>query len=157
VSVLAFSTLPSSAAATSQLHCLELDRRLKFEAGRAHYFAAAGAVARGVIRTHGGFLAPYIVFCAFCAGYSAVSGSLVSWGSAAAAGSGIPEIKTYLNGVHVPGKPTDICSTHGATGSVPLRSLVVLHRGRYDFLLFHPGVPSMAMALWMRPTIGVTT
>ena len=64
----------------------------------------AGAVARGVIRTHGGFFAPYVVFCAFCIGYSAISGSLVSWGSAAAAGSGIPEIKTYLNGVHVPGK-----------------------------------------------------
>ena len=67
--------------------------------------AAAGAAARSVIRTHGGFFVPYIVFCTFCIGYSAVSGSLVSWGSAAAAGSGIPEVKTYLNGVHVPGQP----------------------------------------------------
>ena len=48
---------------------------------------------------------PYLVFCAFCVAYSSVSGSLVAWGSAAAAGSGIPEIKTYLNGVHVPGDP----------------------------------------------------
>ncbi len=48
---------------------------------------------------------PYLVFCAFCVAYSSVSGSLVACGSAAAAGSGIPEIKTYLNGVHVPGDP----------------------------------------------------
>lgn len=35
-----------------------------------------------------------------CAG---ISGALVSFGSPLAAGSGIPEIKTYLNGVHVKG------------------------------------------------------
>ena len=64
---------------------------------------AADAAARSVIRSRGGFIVPYLVFCAFCVAYSSVSGSLVAWGSAAAAGSGIPEIKTYLNGVHVPG------------------------------------------------------
>ncbi len=36
-----------------------------------------------------------------CAG---ISGALVSFGSPLAAGSGIPEIKTYLNGVHVKGE-----------------------------------------------------
>ena len=67
--------------------------------------------ARSVIRSQGGFVVPYVVFCAFCVAYSSVSGSLVAWGSAAAAGSGIPEIKTYLNGVHVPGKPM-VCQQH---------------------------------------------
>jgi H+/Cl- antiporter ClcA len=32
-----------------------------------------------------------------------VSGSLVAWGAPLAAGSGIPEIKVYLNGVRTPG------------------------------------------------------
>lgn len=32
-----------------------------------------------------------------------MSGSLVSWGAPLAAGSGIPEIKTYLNGVRIRG------------------------------------------------------
>ena len=43
------------------------------------------------------------MFTAFCLGYSALSGALVSFGAPLAAGSGIPEIKTYLNGVHVRG------------------------------------------------------
>lgn len=64
-------------------------------------FTAARAAIRA---SNSGFFWPYTVFCLFCVGYAAVSGSLVSWGSAAAAGSGIPEIKTYLNGVRVPGK-----------------------------------------------------
>lgn len=62
------------------------------------------ATTRAAIRvSHSGFFWPYTVFCIFCIGYAAISGSLVSWGAAAAAGSGIPEVKTYLNGVHVPG------------------------------------------------------
>ena len=51
----------------------------------------------------GGVWKPYAVFMAFCLGYSALSGALVSFGAPLAAGSGIPEIKTYLNGVHVRG------------------------------------------------------
>lgn len=67
-------------------------------------FSAARAAIRA---SNSGFFWPYTVFSLFCVGYAAISGSLVSWGSAAAAGSGIPEIKTYLNGVHVPGmEPT---------------------------------------------------
>ena len=63
----------------------------------------------------GGVWKPYAVFMAFCLGYSALSGALVSFGAPLAAGSGIPEIKTYLNGVHVRG------AAHSRTHA-PLRS-----------------------------------
>ena len=55
---------------------------------------------------HGGFWAPYLTFLAFCLGFAALSGALVSFGAPLAAGSGIPEIKTYLNGVRIRGKNT---------------------------------------------------
>lgn len=51
---------------------------------------------------------------AFCLGYSAVSGALVSFGAPLAAGSGIPEIKTYLNGVHVRGAALSITACTAA-------------------------------------------
>jgi chloride channel 7 len=56
-----------------------------------------------VIRGRGGFWAPYLTFVTFCVGYSGVSGAIVSFVAPLAAGSGIPEIKTYLNGVHIKG------------------------------------------------------
>ncbi len=62
-----------------------------------------GAVKR-VIREHGGFWGPYVTFLAFCLTYSGISGAIVSFIAPMAAGSGIPEIKTYLNGVHVRGE-----------------------------------------------------
>ncbi|KAK9843640.1 hypothetical protein WJX81_000756 [Elliptochloris bilobata] len=58
---------------------------------------------REAIKAGGGFWAPYAVFMAFCLGFSGLSGALVAFGAPLAAGSGIPEIKTYLNGVHVRG------------------------------------------------------
>lgn len=39
----------------------------------------------------------------FCVAYSGISGAIVSFIAPLAAGSGIPEIKTYLNGVHIKG------------------------------------------------------
>ncbi len=36
--------------------------------------------------------------------FAAVCGCIVAWGAPLAAGSGIPEIKTYLNGVRIPGE-----------------------------------------------------
>ncbi len=36
-------------------------------------------------------------------GYATVAGCLVSFVEPLAAGSGIPEIKTYLNGIHIKG------------------------------------------------------
>ena len=61
-----------------------------------------GAVA-GVIRDRGGFWLPYLIQLAFCMGYSGLSGAIVSYLAPMAAGSGIPEIKSYLNGVHIKG------------------------------------------------------
>ena len=61
-----------------------------------------GAVA-GVVRDRGGFWLPYLTQLAFCMGYSGLSGAIVSYLAPMAAGSGIPEIKSYLNGVHIKG------------------------------------------------------
>ena len=57
-----------------------------------------------VIKNEGGFIAPYMTFITFCVGYASIAGCLVSFGAPLAAGSGIPEVKTYLNGVHIKGK-----------------------------------------------------
>ena len=56
-----------------------------------------------VIRDTGGFWGPYLTFIMFCMGYASIAGCLVSFGAPLAAGSGIPEVKTYLNGVHIKG------------------------------------------------------
>ena len=62
-----------------------------------------GTVKR-VIREEGGFWVPYFAFIAFCLFFSFIAGCMVAFGAPTAAGSGIPEIKTYLNGVHIRGK-----------------------------------------------------
>ena len=51
----------------------------------------------------GGFWAPYATFVSISIGYAIVAGSLVAFVEPLAAGSGIPEIKTYLNGIHIKG------------------------------------------------------
>lgn len=51
----------------------------------------------------GGFWAPYATFVSISVGYAIVAGSLVAFVEPLAAGSGIPEIKTYLNGIHIKG------------------------------------------------------
>ena len=60
------------------------------------------------ISVHGGFAAPYAAFSLICACYAAIAGALVSYAAPLAAGSGIPEVKTYLNGVHVKGTCSDM-------------------------------------------------
>lgn len=62
-----------------------------------------------VIVSHGGFWAPYMVWLVFTMGYSALSAYLVTFWAPLAAGSGIPETKTYLNGVHIKGESA-ICT-----------------------------------------------
>lgn len=61
-----------------------------------------GAV-RTVVRQQGGFWAPYFTFVPICLMFSGIAGCMVAFGAPTAAGSGIPEIKTYLNGVHIRG------------------------------------------------------
>lgn len=56
-----------------------------------------------VVSHHGGFWAPYMVWLVFTMGYAALSAFLVTSYAPLGAGSGIPEIKTYLNGVHIKG------------------------------------------------------
>ncbi|KAK9808763.1 hypothetical protein WJX72_003174 [[Myrmecia] bisecta] len=74
-----------------------------------------------VISSHGGFWAPYFTFIAICLSLTGISGCLTSYGSPLAAGSGIPEIKTYLNGVHIKGLlglKTLVCKLTGVTCSM---------------------------------------
>ena len=66
-----------------------------------------------VIRDRGGFWAPYLTFITICVSYASVAGCLVSFGAPLAAGSGIPEVKTYLNGVHIKGE----CSGRSITAT----------------------------------------
>lgn len=56
-----------------------------------------------VLTQYGGFWMPYLTFVGIAVMYATISGSLVSYVEPLAAGSGIPEIKTYLNGVHIKG------------------------------------------------------
>ena len=64
-----------------------------------------------VVANHGGFWAPYMVWLCFTMGYAALSAYLVTSFAPLGAGSGIPEIKTYLNGVHIKGlRPARCCA-----------------------------------------------
>ena len=63
---------------------------------------------KSVVRDTGGFWAPYIVWLCFTMGYAALSSYLVTTFAPLGAGSGIPEIKTYLNGVHIKGTPASV-------------------------------------------------
>ena len=51
----------------------------------------------------GGFWAPFATFVSISIGYAIVAASLVAFIEPLAAGSGIPELKTYLNGIHIKG------------------------------------------------------
>ena len=51
----------------------------------------------------GGFWGPYAAYLAISLLYASVAGCLVSFVEPLAAGSGIAEIKTYLNGIHIRG------------------------------------------------------
>eukprot|EP00931_Biecheleriopsis_adriatica_P069607 TRINITY_DN4342_c0_g1_i3.p1 TRINITY_DN4342_c0_g1~~TRINITY_DN4342_c0_g1_i3.p1 ORF type:complete len:715 (-),score=132.07 TRINITY_DN4342_c0_g1_i3:60-2204(-) len=56
----------------------------------------------GIIEDGGGLGFTYLVFLAYRLGLASIAGSLVCFVEPLAAGSGIPEIKTFLNGVCMP-------------------------------------------------------
>ncbi len=58
---------------------------------------------KSAVASDGGFWPPYLAFLFFNMGFSALSGCLVAFVAPLAAGSGIPEIKSYLNGVRLKG------------------------------------------------------
>jgi len=64
----------------------------------ARYLRVLRAAAGGA-----GFWKPYFVFVSMAAAFATVAGALVSFVEPLAAGSGIAEVKTYLNGVHIRG------------------------------------------------------
>ena len=51
----------------------------------------------------GGFWAPFATYTSISLGYALVAACLVSYVEPLAAGSGIAEVKTYLNGIHIKG------------------------------------------------------
>ena len=51
----------------------------------------------------GGFLSPFCMYVGISLLYASVAGALVSFVEPLAAGSGIAEVKTYLNGIHIRG------------------------------------------------------
>ena len=59
----------------------------------------------------GGFWAPFATYTSISLGYALVAACLVSYVEPLAAGSGIAEVKTYLNGIHIKGLLTvRVCS-----------------------------------------------
>ena len=61
----------------------------------------------------GGFMAPFCMYLGISCLYATVAGSLVSFVEPLAAGSGIAEVKTYLNGIHIRGLLT-VCALFAA-------------------------------------------
>lgn len=84
---------------------------------------------KSVVSHHGGFWAPYMVWLCFTMGYAALSAYLVTSFAPLGAGSGIPEIKTYLNGVHIKGNTSCICISF-------LASLVTSGHGNVYLMLW---------------------
>ena len=58
---------------------------------------------KSAIASTNSFWPPYLAFLFFNMGFSFMSGCLVSFAAPLAAGSGIPEVKAYLNGVRIKG------------------------------------------------------
>lgn len=58
---------------------------------------------RDSIRLNGTYLSPLLPWAGSSAGFALMAGGLVAFIEPLAAGSGIPEMKTYLNGVHIKG------------------------------------------------------
>jgi chloride channel 7 len=83
------------------------------------------AAVRAAVRAGEGFWAPYAVFMAFCLAYAGAGGALVAFGAPLAAGSGSPEIKTYLNGVHIRGAAPSLAQ-RGVSPGVMWRHFVIL-------------------------------
>jgi hypothetical protein len=75
---------------------------VRVEGRQSHVAPCALTLALAYQGTHhapaGGFFGPFFLYVAISGAYALVAGGLVSFLEPLAAGSGIPEIKTYLNG-----------------------------------------------------------
>jgi len=78
-----------------------------------HDSSVGEAVSSTFADVAGGFWAPFATFVSISIGYAIVAGSLVAFVEPLAAGSGIPEIKTYLNGIHIKGLLTVTIRVYG--------------------------------------------
>ena len=92
----------------------------------------------------GGFWAPYATFISISIGYAIVAGSLVAFVEPLAAGSGIPEIKTYLNGIHIKGLLT-----------VSSRNVQPSSYAMYQPWARDAVVPGRVPLVWVFPPLGL--
>ena len=83
-------------------------------------------------------------------GYAVVAGSLVAFVEPLAAGSGIPEIKTYLNGIHIKGLLAVRLMHAAAAASLHLQA-----RPLYVILLCHPCSQFLPHACFCKPAMGM--
>ena len=82
----------------------------------------------------GGFWSPYLTYLFISLIYASVAGFLVSFVEPLAAGSGIAEIKTYLNGIHIKGLLT--VRLHTSEPDAPLQAyLTYITRSLFDVCL----------------------
>ncbi|KAG2486586.1 hypothetical protein HYH03_014756 [Edaphochlamys debaryana] len=110
------------------------------------------------IHPGGGFGVPYCVYLAFTLLYALVAGALGSWISPQSAGSSIPEIRCYLNGIHVKGLLTIRTLLAKALG-VPLAissGLVVGKEGSFTHVgaILGGGVAQLGSTTLTRATNG---
>lgn len=85
-----------------------------------HGSSVGEAVTSSFADVAGGFWAPFATFVSISIGYAIVAGSLVAFVEPLAAGSGIPEIKTYLNGIHIKGLLTVTFTVSGSDKTLRL-------------------------------------
>ena len=84
----------------------------------------------------GGFWTPYATYVFISLIYASVAGGLVSFVEPLAAGSGIAEIKTYLNGVHIKGLLT-VGLLNGCFCSIDTDSTQLNTRPNFISLIIH--------------------
>ena len=95
----------------------------------------------------GTFWSPFATFLSISVAYAVVAGSLVAFVEPLAAGSGIPEIKTYLNGIHIKGLLA-VRMKHAA------QSLHLQGQPLHITLLSHPRSHSLSHGCFCMPAVG---
>lgn len=126
---------------------------------RAVYLAVYEAVQAAVIERSGSVFGGCLAFVALCAAFASVAGLLVVFVGPLAMGSGISEVKSYLNGTHIPGlfalntfvaKALGVCFSIGS-GLIAGREGPIIHVGAILGAAFSQGASKMLRFRLRRP------